>query len=246
MLDLLLNKRIQQRPTYTRVSQYVTAKIRHGMTWVPPQTPVVHGDGLYEFFGHREMVQKPASIVTVLSWQKDTPPTYEIDIGAAQGVEVGAIYAVYSACPRASLRGQGENETAFLARICITEKRMFRSTGKLLEGNATGIKKGDFAVIEAWALPPPTPIVRLLPAARSPDVRAELERALKGTLLLNLPNQDPVNCKFTVSVSKADIEIRNGRNIRLNRIPKIAADDPERSNKAAHILEHLARFHSTL
>ncbi|KAK1856146.1 hypothetical protein CCHR01_01211 [Colletotrichum chrysophilum] len=241
MLDIL-NHPGPRTPTYTRVVQHVKSRIQ---TTMPrsQQTPVLHGDGLYEFFGHEQLAQKPASMVKLLRQPGCDSTLYHIDIGAAQGVQVGAIYAIFPTYTTVPPRPEG-NDTC-IPRIRITRTNMFSSHGELQDSNNTSIQDGDLAVREAWAFQSPKPIVRLLGLDGYTDLESELEEALNGYLSL-FADDVPRDYSFTIYIDDAEhINIRDDRDPDgQDWVPNIPANDPNRARKAARILNHMARFNA--
>ncbi|OHE92592.1 hypothetical protein CORC01_12103 [Colletotrichum orchidophilum] len=247
MLDLLSHSNLLEPPSYERIAQYVAFKIQNEMDKIQ-QTPVVLGDGFCEFFGHKKIDRKPSHSIKVVSQSKPDEKEYQMGIGAAQGVEVGDIYAVYPSWLR-------QTQASDVSQIRITRTSTFTSFGTIHKGLDISIKNGDLAVRESWTRNRLQRIrVKIDIDSQEPKSRRKSLVVLEGNLkkvlgqCLELGDSTGASqasseiASFTVLVGTEVIEIRDGKNIHLDRVPKISVKDPEASWKVASILVHLSRL----
>jgi hypothetical protein len=237
VLQGLGENHLRRRPTYTKIKEYVRSKITH-MKPTVRQSPVLHGDGDYLFFGRELVVERPAC--NILSRYDNY---VDLDIGTAQGVSVGAVYDVYPE------KGNIDVETipTLQAHIMeLSELSAFRSTAVIFiheAGHITPlIDKGGTAVLRKWALPSDTYVNVSLLNRAGLEVRlleAEIEQTPGLYLHSDTAPSDPA---FDVVFDRYNnFEIQeNGK--RLSRIPKLSVEDDKWRQRLAYLLSHLARF----
>ncbi|GAW15107.1 hypothetical protein ANO14919_045160 [Xylariales sp. No.14919] len=249
-------------PTYTQIAQHV----KFGITTNWPdrlQTPVLHGDSFYEFFGNQQHVERPAYLIRALEQPGSLNKIFRVDVGAAQGVAVGAIYSVYpsSWClpPSADVTtvSQRHNETAvMIPKIRIVKTFPFESDATLIDAGCVCEEMapvtGSLAVLDTWSLPSQQHVGFSLPPKNCSDkLKDTIEKLTKETreseIFAHCSLID-VNashlCDFIVSIDDATerLEIRDSQDVRVSRVPAVSVDGEGAGAKILHILNHLARF----
>ncbi|EWC46495.1 hypothetical protein DRE_04218 [Drechslerella stenobrocha 248] len=242
MLNILQKCSGGPTPSFSRVKEHVEVKIK-SMRPRLAQSPVLHGDGDYAFFGKELVIERPAC--HVLSVYDDC---VDLDIGRAQGAAEGAIYEIYpEGCDIDS-----PNATPIEAHIIELDGFSdFRSTARLehpdhpMHRGAT-IKPGCRAMLQTWALESDT-FVQWNPPEGRPDLAGfedVLKTYIEKTPGLYLNSDFASEPTFTISVhpQHKTFEIyENGK--RLARLPRIVSKDVEQQAESlAYALRRVARF----
>ncbi|KAH7020467.1 caspase domain-containing protein [Ilyonectria destructans] len=257
MLDIVNSHQCHiQPPTYARVAQHVKSRVKTDTSQTTPsvQTPVLHGDGFYGFFGNQQLVQRPASVIQVSKSGSDHQ-LLSVEVGAAQGVSVGAIYTVHPAL------GAAEQDPNIIPRIRIDSTSDFRSQATLIDKNTSHedvIASGSLAVLETWSLPS-RQVIKLIPVADSPEWNADdcirnilgqLEDEIKklGGISTHPSNSDDCNIEANytiwVNIGARQINIGDGGGNQLRRVPGISVDDALAIPKIVHIVRHVGRYNA--
>ncbi|KAI1355888.1 hypothetical protein F5Y01DRAFT_267996 [Xylaria sp. FL0043] len=258
MLDTVRQPSGLGTPTYARIRQHVKSSIKAVMGLNRPQVPVLHGDGCYEFFGSRQLVQHPACLVQVSDRPGSLIRQLTVDVGAAQGAAAGAIYSVYPSSWR-SQRSVGvtasnwhrENTPVSPPKIRIDETRMFRSSGTLIDADNVPEyftpATGSLAVLDTWALPswqhikvPPLPDNDADHALRS--VIVGLMEYTIATNTIDGTADHPCNLIVSLDNDSRKLVIKDGKGVRIPRVPGISVDDEGAAAKITYLLKNLARF----
>ncbi|KAL4756987.1 caspase domain-containing protein [Aspergillus foveolatus] len=268
MLDILSRQLDTQAPTYARVAQYVKSMIKTAMMWKTDQTPVLHGDSFFEFFGTHQFIQRPANLVYVSEQPGSSRKLLSVEVGSAQGVAPGSIYSVYPSHwrferdrPSRSNTIPGlEPETAIIApKIRIEKCLPFRSEATLIDESQKPenmvIVTGSLAVLESPAFPSPFGINVVSPknmgSNENPNVETlihQLSESIERNHGIFAPfssNDDTsTNYRFEVAINVESkmFEIRDYRSIRLPRVPTISIGDERGIAKVIHILRRIARY----
>ncbi|KJZ70852.1 hypothetical protein HIM_09766 [Hirsutella minnesotensis 3608] len=244
MLDILQRHPPGRLPTHARVSDYVRWKLA---SEARSQKPVLHGDGYYEFFGEHPRAQRTSCRVT------GKGPSFELDVGRAQGVAKGATYDIYPETwdiDCGPLTGGDQRRAASPPRATITGVSDFTSTAMLLTREEAipqnmAVQPGSRAVLRTWALPSAT-YARLNSVADTSglDVLRGLQTEIERTPRLHLSlNPGITNADLFVAVDpQHNVEIQDENGRRFSRIPKVSLGQEDGVTKLAHIINHLARF----
>lgn len=203
--------------TYTQVVHHVKTSITTEMT-DRTQTPTLHGDSFYEFFGNQRLIQLPMCSVRSLEQPGSQQMLYSIDIGTAQGVAAGAIYSVLPIHPKENkdlksrdLQSRDLQNRDLKIRVC--KASIFHSEATLIHADRASQKiaigTGSLAVRDTWAL----------------------------------PSGRPLN-NFTASLNydTNSFEIKDAQHERVARVPAISVLDDRAGVKIAYMLKHLERF----
>jgi hypothetical protein len=239
MLDILRQCQVKSTPSHSRVKDHVNVKIRN-MRPRLMQSPVLHGDGDYAFFGKELVIERP--VCHILSKDGDY---LDLDVGRAQRAAEGAIYDIYSG----DWDIDSPDVPPLQAHIIeLDEISDFRSTAQIFTHDPAHkdmvIKQGCCAILRTWALGSKTYVRLHLPDR--PDLeylRDMLKMHIEKTPELYLHSNTSPEPAFTVSVNQHNnFEVHeNGR--RLPRLPKIQLGGIEQQiERLAYILRHLARF----
>ncbi|KAJ8131832.1 hypothetical protein O1611_g1791 [Lasiodiplodia mahajangana] len=247
MLDIM-NRQFQiQTPTYARIAHYVKSSIK---TRPEPdsQTPVLYGDGFYEFFSDQQFIQHQACLLQEYSQAGFLNKKLVVDVGAAQGVAPGATYSVYP-----SIWSSERPVGAPIAKIRIDDASAFQSQATLIDANneLTSLN-GSLAVLNEWSLPSQQRVeVQPLPGTGTDDelqttIAKFMEKMITDTRFssyFQIGGKDSQPCNFIVSldIHNKNVEIKDGQNKSLSRVPTIPLDE-DAGGKVVYMLKHLARF----
>ncbi|KAF2965536.1 hypothetical protein GQX73_g8061 [Xylaria multiplex] len=262
MLDIVDQPSSLGTPTYARIAQHVKSRIKAVMGLDRPQTPVLHGDSFYEFFGDKQFIQRPACPVQVLEQPGRLNKRFRVDVGTAQGVVVGAIYSVYPSSWRSwpnigatISNGYHKNIPVTLPRIRIDEVFVFESSGTLIDAQSLPDfvpTTGSLAVLSKWSLPSQQHIqVPRFSGNHTDDklgtIVGELMKIRVDTGFLFAPMVSGTEhhaCNLIVSFDHhtRSLVINNSKGVRVPRVPAISIEDEGAGAKIIHLLKHLARY----
>ncbi|KAK6524475.1 hypothetical protein TWF281_011383 [Arthrobotrys megalospora] len=239
----ILEENTSMRPSYSRIKEYVRSNIV-GMIPKLDQSPVLHGDGDYVFLGKEVVIERP--LCRVLSQCEESDANgqvfIELDIGRAQGVEVGAIYNIY---PTNAAIGAGASATPLEAYIIeVSEDSLFQSTAQFLTNSkrpTPANKEYSAAVLRTWALPD-TYVSISLPDIRSceaDNLVAEIEQTPGLCPQINKTTNETTFAVAIDQCNKFEI-LTDGK--QLPRVPKLSSKDEKWIQKLSYLLSHLARF----
>jgi hypothetical protein len=235
-------------PSYARLYDHIQAGM---ITSQPPvsQTPVIHGDEDYEFFGNKQITRKP--VCHVIGKREDK---WFLDVGRAQAVSLGSKYDVFpetwdigwgqpidnSGIPRSELPPQ----------LSVTKIYDFRSEAILLpreEGFSEdmAVKVGSRAIPRTLATEEKVYVTFAYPSkGMDEEFKISLEATIRNSKILHLRTND-ADPRETFRISAENppyFVILDGEGLPLSRIPQIPLDDKQKTEKLIHVLLHLSRF----
>ncbi|QYS95108.1 Caspase domain-containing protein [Trichoderma simmonsii] len=219
MLEIIDQEHHAQLPTYARIAHHVKSRIKTQMM-ERSQTPILHGDSFYEFFGDQKLVRIPMSSARLRSGIENK--FFSVDVGTAQGVAKGAVYSIYPSTVSFE-KGSPRQKPPYSAinfappKILIYKVSLFESEGTLIdEGAMPEIMTTDegssyLAALVTWALP-----------------------------------SEQLQCKFTACLNSDTntFEIKDNQHKRVARVPAISVIDYRAGGKIARMLKQLARFNA--
>ncbi|KAH6974440.1 hypothetical protein BKA56DRAFT_94633 [Ilyonectria sp. MPI-CAGE-AT-0026] len=269
MLDLFDRHAGACRPTYARLAQHAKSSMRTAMSLDRPQTPVLHGDSFYEFFGTSRLIQRPACIVRVSKQPGSLDTQLTVDVGTAQGVAKGAVYTVYPPSWDLSLpegqqqapgsRPHSRNDGVAAPKVRVDKPSVFTSSAIPIEAENIqqdmAIVMGSLAVLDTWSLSKTWRVgvesTGEEHLAQDQRFRATVEDLVKEitaipefSLHSRISTGGSPACEFLVSLNRntRSIEICDGRGARLHRVPAVPIDDEGAVAKVAYMLKHLSRY----
>ncbi|KAJ6261373.1 hypothetical protein Dda_4043 [Drechslerella dactyloides] len=261
MLEILKQTLSQRRPTHASVRGYVKSKFD---SLSKKQSPVLHGDGDYVFFGKERVVERP--ICRIL---RKIDGQVELDVGYAQGVVNGAIYNVYQ---EDQLPGWESLHPPTATVIEALKESPFRSRARLSGNNvdAPGHTygppetdpghepkevSGGSAVLSSWAVP--YTVVRTFRTAQ--ETSEAQVAALRNELAAHYPsefdltdheNETEPSPTFAVDLDKNKmfrVYILDNTSKSWNRgqrIPNVSVENNNWVKDLISVLRHLSRFRS--
>ncbi|KAK6356067.1 hypothetical protein TWF718_000441 [Orbilia javanica] len=259
MLEILNRTLSGRRPTHAGVRSYVKSKI----TSPRKQSPVLHGDGDYVFFGKERVVERPISRIL----GQDGDPQVDLDVGYAQGVVEGALYNVYR---ENQLPGRGTVPSFKAVVVEALTTSPFRSVAILFSNNADAAGRtyedpetdakgeskgmsGDSAVLSSWAVP--HTVVRMshtaqrISEAQVATLREELDaHHYEEFDLLSHENETELNPTFAIDLDEDEIfqvyilDSASEQWNRAQRIPSISATNSNWAKDLIYVLRHSSRF----
>ncbi|KAF5662333.1 caspase domain-containing protein [Fusarium circinatum] len=214
-------------PSHTRTVDYVRRRVQ------PNQTPMIYGDGLFQVFSLASY-QGGESCTATAGYQ-----SIELNIGSAQGVEVGAVYNAFT-------REVSPTERAIPGiqhptQLQVTSVKPFQAQAKLLDPDAAKdwlLGQVRLASLHQWVIPKP---VHVQYDGENLD-RQLLARELNDIHNLNLENIWSSNRDFHITVNGADDFQISQSAAMIPRLPRISIKDSEWPKKLSCLLSHLSRF----
>lgn len=213
------------RPSHARTVDYVRQKT------IPRQTPMIYGQGLFEFFGLDSYAVGESCIA------RSDEKGIEIDVGRAQGVEIGSVYDVL---PLWALNGQQH-----LGQIKVTSVGGFESRAEVMPAEAATVwPRGEArqAILHQWALPRDQEVRVYWPE----DVpgRELLAAQLNGKpgLVMGAASGEPSGRDLVVRLDGSTKFHIFQNDARLERLPEISTKEANWPIRLTQILSHVTRF----
>ncbi|KAK6537569.1 hypothetical protein TWF694_011751 [Orbilia ellipsospora] len=234
-----------RRPTHAHVRDYVETKLSVSHK----QSPVLHGDGEHIFFGKEKVVERP--LCRILT---QTDDEVELDIGYAQGVNLGAVYNLY---PEGEVPG---SDDATPLKACVTDVSPsfpFRSTATIMRPDdymgPINVKSGS-AMLDTWALPETTVDIspslwKALDSAGIPLNTLGDELASVGIIISDPSDKTNSKQSYILDINKKQIlqiyiKTKSNNRERIQRTPKISIADSNWAKDLTTVLNHICRHQS--
>lgn len=247
MLDCLYRAGLTSPPSYRSLRNQLERRMA---AWKHIQTPMLHGDPSYEFFGHRQFSWQPSSLVS----HKDG--SYILEVGHAQGVAVGARYELHPDDWEASLEEAAGTPAAALQLRISKAFHLSSEAEPVQEQDRAAINQklalGYRAFLRRWALPSRMAIKVVgssttLESQYLDSVRARLRKELSATHSVDaeLPSGNASGWGFQLSVDEQrKVVIQDAGGARIPHLPTLVLSDAGAMEKLVDILKHVSRFHA--